>query len=229
MVTPAKVRSGVPGRVAAFLFVIFTAAGIADPSRAGTVSTSFEFSETAPFTVGESPLSANFSAGVAESRGVPEFYKSGNAAWHIPGGETATVSFETPPRALNFWARTETAGGDGRVRVFDETDTEIFAETLSDSFENLVINRPSGESLIGRLEIVNAGTEDLIIDDLSFTAFDPNANPMTWSSFLLPNPPAMNTEQPEEEPEMEETEEEEEPEQSTPPPPTGGGGYGVRY
>jgi hypothetical protein len=55
------------------------------------VGTDFDFVETGPFTVGESPANAAFSGGIATG-----------AAWVIPNGETGVVAFTTPTRDLSF-------------------------------------------------------------------------------------------------------------------------------
>ena len=66
---------------------------VTSPARAVDVFTDFESSATAPFSVGTSPFSADFSTGVVESRGRPKLYTSGFFSWHILSGETATVTF----------------------------------------------------------------------------------------------------------------------------------------
>ncbi len=101
--------------------------GLAIPfgAEADDVVTSFEFNATGPFTVGASPISATFSSGVAEKRGITQLYVSGIFSWHIAANDTATVTFETPSSELAFFVRTENANVIGEIRVFDENMTQI--------------------------------------------------------------------------------------------------------
>ena len=71
------------------------------------VSTSFEFSATAPFCIGTEPFTATFSNGVTQSLGQQDLYSSGNFAWHIQTGTSATVTFETLPTTLTFFVRAD--------------------------------------------------------------------------------------------------------------------------
>jgi glucose/arabinose dehydrogenase len=159
--------------------------GTSQYAEAEDVSTSFEFNATAPFSVGVSPISADFTAGVAETRGQPQLYISGAFAWHILAGETAEVIFETPASAVDFWVRNAVAGVSSEVRVFDENNVEIASNTPNDMFVAVSVVRAPGETLVGRVEISNSGGGDVVVDDLSFTAdgsapppgFDPD-NPI---------------------------------------------------
>jgi hypothetical protein len=159
---------------------------------AETVETSFEFNATGPFTIGTSPISATFSAGVAESRGVNALYHSGRNAWHIFPNDPAVVSFETPASALSFWARTENNNVTGTLRVFDSNNVRILNRAVPNSYQLIEITRSAGQALIARFEVTAAGggggsgyggggaAGDVVIDDLSFTAEvigpDPQSN-----------------------------------------------------
>jgi len=122
---------------------------------AETVETSFEFNATGPFTIGTSPISATFSAGVAESRGVNALYHSGRNAWHI--FPNAVVSFETPASALSFWARTENNNVTGTLRVFDSNNVRILNRAVPNSYQLIEITRSAGQALIARFEVTAAG------------------------------------------------------------------------
>jgi len=137
---------------------------------AETVETSFEFNATGPFTIGTSPISATFSAGVAETRGVGALYRSGANAWHIFPDDPAVVTFETPASALSFWARTENNNVTGTIRVFDSNNVRILNQAVPNSYELIEITRSAGQALIARFEVTAAGGGDVVIDDLSFTA-----------------------------------------------------------
>ena len=158
---------------------------LASASLADDVFTSFEFNASGPFTVGTSPISATFSAGVAETRGNLALYRTGLFAWHIRSGETAVVTFETAASALQFFTRTDQAGVAGQIRVFDEFNVEILSQAPTNSFQAVNALRAAGEALIGSVEIANQGGGDIVVDDFSFTAdvviapppFDPD-NPI---------------------------------------------------
>ena len=137
---------------------------------AETVETSFEFNATGPFTIGTSPISATFSAGVAETRGVGALYRSGRNAWHILPNDPAVVTFETPASVLSFWARTENNNVTGTLRVFDSNNVRILNQAVPNSYQLFEITRNAGQPLIARLEVTAAGGADVVIDDLSFTA-----------------------------------------------------------
>jgi hypothetical protein len=150
---------------------------------ADTVETSFEFNATGPFTIGASPISATFSAGVAESRGVGALYRSGGNAWHIFPNDPAVVTFETPASVLSFWARTENNNVTGTLRVFDSNNVRILNQATPNSYQLFEITRNAGQALIARFEVTAAGggAGDVVIDDLSFTAevmigTDPQSN-----------------------------------------------------
>ncbi len=175
---------------------------------AETVETSFEFNATGPFTIGASPISATFSAGVAESRGIDALYHSGLFAWHISPNDPAVVTFETPASALSFWARTENNNVTGTLRVFDSNNVRILNRAVPNSYQLIAITRSAGETLIARFEVTAAGggdgggggggystpvaAVDVVIDDLSFTAEvmtapgpEPNAAIPTILNLLL--------------------------------------------
>jgi len=137
---------------------------------AETVETSFEFNATGPFTIGTSPISATFSAGIAETRGVGALYRSGRNAWHIFPNDPAVVTFETPASVLSFWARTENNNVTGTLRVFDSNNARILNRAVPNSYELIEITRSAGEALIARFEVTASGGGDVVIDDLSFTA-----------------------------------------------------------
>ncbi len=149
---------------------------------AETVQTSFEFNATGPFTIGASPISATFSAGVAKTLGIFPLYHSGLFSWHISPNDPAVVTFETPASALSFWARTENNNVTGTLRVFDSNNVRILNRAVPNSYQLIEITRSAGQALIARFEVTAAGggggsgyggggaAGDVVIDDLSFTA-----------------------------------------------------------
>ena len=168
-----------------FWTVLITLMLFMSPARAVDVFTSFEFNAAAPFSVGTAPESADFSAGVAETRGRPELYTSGLFSWHIRSGETATATFVTPASAVEFFTRTAAAGVVSEIRVFDANNVEILSQTPTGTFQSVSVVRAAGETLIGSFEVAVTSGGDVVVDDLSFTtdatapppAFDPD-NPI---------------------------------------------------
>jgi hypothetical protein len=85
--------------------------------------TGFETDELGDFTVGTAPFTATFTGGVAETRGIPGFYREGINSWHILGA--ATIALETPASTLSFWTRTVTDGDAATIVVRDTADAMI--------------------------------------------------------------------------------------------------------
>lgn len=142
--------------------------GQAVTEAAPDVFTSFEFDAVGPFPVGTSPTTATFSNGVAETRGVPEFYITGDFAWHILVGTSATVTFETLPSSLSFWVRTENATDVSEIQIFDELGTVIQTVTPTDVYQEIVVTRSAAETLIGTFDVNSTSGGDVVIDDLTF-------------------------------------------------------------
>ncbi len=128
------------------------------------VSTSFEFSDTGPFSVGTSPFTASFSNGNAESRGIPAFYINGFNAWHILTGTAATVSFETLPRTLSFWVRTVNATDVSDIQILDQNSALIMAVVPTNAYQQIVVNRAAGETSIESMVVTSTSGGDVVID-----------------------------------------------------------------
>ncbi len=139
-------------------------------AAAPDVFTSFEFNAVGPFTDPSwaSPYSATFSNGNAETRGIPSFYISGANAWHILIGTSATVTFETNPSSLNFWARTENAADVAVIRILDENLNLIQMIEPNNVYQEITINRGPGQTLIGSVEVTSTSGGDVVIDDFTF-------------------------------------------------------------
>jgi len=136
-------------------------------AAAPDVFTSFEFDAVGPFSVGTSPTTATFSNGVAETRGVRAFYITGDFAWHILVGTSATVTFETLPSSLSFWVRTENATDVSEIQIFDETGMMLQSVTPTDVFQEIVVTRNAGDTLIGTFDVNSTSGGDVVIDDLT--------------------------------------------------------------
>ncbi len=138
------------------------------------VSTSFEDNEVTnggvgPFSVGASPFTATFSDGNAEERGEPSFYITGDNAWHVLVGTSATVTFESPPSSLSFWVRTENAADVSTIEIFDENSALILPViTPTSTYTQIFVTRTAAETPIGSMVVTSTGGGDVVIDALTF-------------------------------------------------------------
>ncbi len=119
------------------------------------VSTSFEFSMAAPFSIGPTGSTATFSNGQALTRGNTALYNTGNFAWHILNATSATVTFEMPPGTLEFFVLTENTTGIRTVEIFDDTGASILTVTPMNTFERVEVIRMAGQTLIGSMVVTN--------------------------------------------------------------------------
>ncbi len=119
------------------------------------VSTSFEFSMAAPFSIGPPGSTATFSNGQALTRGNTALYNTGDFAWHILNATSATVTFEMPPSTLEFFVLTENTTGIRTVEIFDVDGVSILAVTPMNAFEQITVARMAGDALIGAIVVTN--------------------------------------------------------------------------
>ena len=138
-----------------------------DPSACHT-STSFEFNATGPFCIGTSPFTATFSSGVSKSAGEPDLYSSGNFAWHVLSDTSATVTFETLPSMVTFFVRTENADTVSDIQILDENGDLIMSVIPTEFFQQVVVNRDPGQTLIGTIVVTSTSGGDVVIDDFTF-------------------------------------------------------------
>lgn len=140
-----------------------------------TVSTSFEFSIDGIFSIGTSPFTATFVGGQSQTVGNLALYHSGLFSWHIPVGNTATVTFETPASMVDFWYRDAPGASPSTVNVYDTNDALIQSFSGSQSFNNIVVNRGLTISQIKKIDFISNGGADSVADSFSFTADTPAA------------------------------------------------------
>ena len=159
-------------RVLSIVAAILLAAISPLSANADTVSTSFENVGAGSFTIGTSPITATFDGGNAQTVGNTAFYRTGAFSWHVASGATATISFETPASEVDLWIR-DTPGGAGEVRAIDTGGATLATLAVTGAFQNFVVTRASGETLIDRIEYQNTGSADIVMDDFSFTADEP--------------------------------------------------------
>ena len=132
------------------------------------LSTSFEFNATGPFCIGTSPFTATFSSGVTKSTGQMDLYSSGNFSWHVLGGTSAIVTFETLPSTVTFFVRTEFPGAVSDIQILDENDDLIMSVAPTDVFQQVIVNRDPGQTLIGLIVVTSTSGGDVVIDDFIF-------------------------------------------------------------
>ena len=137
-------------------------------SSACQTSTSFEFNATGPFCIGTSPFTATFSSGVSKSVGDPGLYSSGNFAWHVLSGTSAMVTFETLPSTVTFFVRAENAGTVSDIQILDENGDLIMEVIPTSVFQQVVVNRDPGQTLIGTIVVMSTSDGDVVIDDFVF-------------------------------------------------------------
>jgi hypothetical protein len=82
-------------------------------------------------------------------------------------GTSATVTFETLPSSLSFWVRTENATDVSEIQIFDETGMMIQSVTPTDVFQEIVVTRNAGDTLIGTFDVNSTSGGDVVIDDLT--------------------------------------------------------------
>ncbi len=160
----------------ALLFSAFIGAcggggGAASPLPAQSTcqtSTSFEFNATGPFCIGTSPFTATFSSGITESTGEASLYSSGSFAWHVLSGTSATVTFETLASTVTFFVRAENAGTVSDIQILDENGDLIMEVIPTSVFQQVVVNRDPGQTLIGTIVVTSTSGGDVVIDDFVF-------------------------------------------------------------
>ena len=145
--------------------------GAASPPPAQSscqTNTSFEFTATGPFCIGTSPFTATFSGGVSKSEGDPGRYSSGVFAWHVLTGTSALVTFETLPSTVTFFVRAENMLTVSDIQILDENGDLIMSMTPTNVFQQVVVSRDPGQTLIGSIVVTSTSGGDVVIDDFIF-------------------------------------------------------------
>ena len=130
------------------------------------IGTSFEFSDSDGFVIGTAPFTANFQGGQTQTLSNAALYTNGLFSWHVntAGG---SIDFLTPGSTLSFFTRTVTAGDNATIQVLDENDVQISLTAVTNAFQQIVVNRGPGESLIGSV-IITVGSGEIVIDQFVF-------------------------------------------------------------
>jgi len=122
--------------------------------------------------LGEGDDVAAFSVGDVGTLGIPRLYSSGSFAWMVQDGMTGEIEFSRPAAVVEFFAGVQTSG-DGELRIFDGSDTQV--ETITDlptdiSSGNALSFSPEGG--VSRIEFENLsgnGSNRVVLDDFGFT------------------------------------------------------------
>jgi hypothetical protein len=162
--------NGFKMRIYAPLFSILLASSAA---YAESFFTSFEFSNSGTFSIGDTPLSATFSGGSAQTVGVAAYYHSGRFSWHVPSAGMANVTFETPVESVNFWFRDTNGAASSSYQFFDTNGTIIRSGNGSQSFVNVGLERSESQTRIARLKFSSVGGGDTVVDDFGYTVTEP--------------------------------------------------------
>ena len=133
------------------------------------IGTSFEFSDSDGFVIGNAPFTANFQGGETQTLGNAALYTNGLFSWHVDIAGGGSIDFPTPGSALSLFTRTVTAGDNAMIQVLDENGVEISLTAVTNAFQQIVVNRDpgAGESLIGSV-VITVGAGEIVIDQFVF-------------------------------------------------------------
>ncbi len=158
---------GLPLRLAISIVALASGATLA---QAQTVSTSFEGLSSSNFTIGQSPATAQFTGGRSQTIGNRAFYRTGRFSWHVLPLTSAMVVFDSPAEQLSFWFRLGNTGSQIVARIIDTNGDVILQQAGTSTFTQVELRRTPSESAIARIEFINDGTRDSVVDDFEFIA-----------------------------------------------------------
>ena len=132
------------------------------------VTTSFEFTDTDGFIVGNAPFTADFQGGVAETRQNGALYADGVFSWHVAATD-GTIDFATPGSTLSFSTRTVAAGDAATIEVLDVNGGRISLDIVPDAFAVINVTRDPaiGEPLIGSV-VITVENGEIVVDLFAF-------------------------------------------------------------
>jgi len=158
------------------------------------IVTSFEFTDSDGFILGTAPFTADFQGGETKTEGQVGLYDDGDFSWHVITAG-ASINFPTPGDKLLLTRRTVTAGNIATIEVFDEFDVSISLTAVPDAFQQIVVNRNPGQSLIGSVEIT-VTTGEIVIDSFTFGFPSTASTDDIGCLFAPPDPVAPAAEDP---------------------------------
>ncbi len=83
-------------------------------------------------------------------------------------GTSALVTFETLPSTVTFFVRAENMLTVSDIQILDENGDLIMAVTPTSVFQQVVVNRNPGETLIESIVVTSTSGGDVVIDDFIF-------------------------------------------------------------
>lgn len=149
------------------------------------ITTSFEFSDSDGFILGNAPFTADFQGGVTETRGAPDLYTAGAFSWHVntAGG---SINFPTPGDSLSFSTRTVSAGNNATIQVLDELGAQLSSTAVTNSFQQIAVNRTPGQTQIGSV-VITVTSGEIVIDSFS-VGFPSTASTDDIACLFAPDP-----------------------------------------
>lgn len=143
---------------------------LAPVAVASDVSTDFEFTNlTGEFDLGLSPLQVFFSNGTAEVAPVPSLALSGNSAFLVAPGQTATIAFGAAALEVRFYLRDQNAGVNSVLTIHSTRGNIQRIIEGSETGWTLVEGTTFGS--ISHITLENTGTVGVVaIDDFEYFA-----------------------------------------------------------
>ena len=150
------------------------------------ITTSFEFSDSNGFILGNTPFTADFQGGETKSVGNAGLYSEGDFSWHVDTAD-GSVTFATPGDSLLLSTRTVSADDNATINVLDEFGAPLSSTVVPDNnFLQISVNTNPGQPRIGSV-VITVNTGEIVID--SFTiGFPSTASTDDIACLLAPDP-----------------------------------------
>ena len=150
------------------------------------ITTSFEFSDSNGFILGNTPFTADFQGGESKSVGNAGLYSEGDFSWHVDTAD-GSVTFATPGDSLLLSTRTVSADDNATINVLDEFGAPLSSTVVPDNnFLQISVNTNPGQPRIGSV-VITVNTGEIVID--SFTiGFPSTASTDDIACLLAPDP-----------------------------------------
>lgn len=143
---------------------------LAPVAQAQDVETSFEFTDlTGLFSLGTGPFTTTFTNGFAQTVLNFSLYRTGMNAWMVSGGNTGTITLDTPAETIDLWFKEQFATVNGQLRVFDTTNAVVGTFDATQVFQRVNVTAPVGGPYLARIELTHNGATDwVVIDDFTY-------------------------------------------------------------
>jgi hypothetical protein len=159
--------------------------GTAVTPEVADIVTSFEFTDSNGFILGTAPFTANFQGGETKSVGNAGLYSEGDFSWHVDTAD-GSVTFATPGNSLILSTRTVSAGDNATIDVLDEFGVQLSSTVVTNSFQEIAVNRNAGQSLIGSV-VITVTTGEIVVDSFTF-GFPSTASSDLINCLFAPDP-----------------------------------------